>query len=87
MGDYAKALSCCKSALEIFETELSEIHPLAATSHNNIGLVYANMKKYPEAAASYKHAVDIGQKVLPANHPNLLKYKHNLASVSKKGNK
>ncbi|CAF1466325.1 unnamed protein product [Rotaria sp. Silwood1] len=87
MGDYTKAFSFCKRALEIFNKKLPPIHPLLATSYNNIGLVYGNMKKYSEAVASYKRAVEIGQQVLPPCHPNLELYKQNLESIRKKRNK
>jgi tetratricopeptide (TPR) repeat protein len=60
---------------------------MLATSHNNVGLVYANLKKYSEAVSSYKHAVEIGRQALPDNHPDLEKYRKNLETVRNKGNK
>ncbi|CAF4370499.1 unnamed protein product [Rotaria sp. Silwood2] len=74
-----------KLALEIFVKKRPPIHPLLATSYNNIGLVYANMKNYSEAVASYKRAVEIEQQALPARHASFEVYKQNIESSRKKG--
>jgi tetratricopeptide (TPR) repeat protein len=59
-------------------------HPELATFYYNIGVVYDNMAEYSKAVSYCELAVDIGQRSLPTNHPNLQIYEKRLEMLKRK---
>jgi hypothetical protein len=51
---------------------------------HNIGHIYINIEEYSKALPFYERAVDIGQRSLPSNHPELQRWKNNLDRVKDK---
>ncbi len=45
--------------------------PSLPTSYGNLDLVYDNMGEYSKALAYFEHALDISQRSVPPNHPNI----------------
>jgi Tfp pilus assembly protein PilF len=56
-------------------------HPNTLTSVNQLGLVLASQRKYEEAEAMYRRALDGSEKVLGAEHPDTLTSLNNLGYV------
>ncbi|CAF1218191.1 unnamed protein product [Adineta steineri] len=83
MGDYPIALSYHEKALEIFQKTLPSNHPDLATSYNNIGWVYRNMKDYSKTLSYYERALNIWQCALPSTHPHIKNVKNSIEIVKK----
>ncbi|CAF4321074.1 unnamed protein product, partial [Adineta steineri] len=71
MEEYSKAVTFYEKVLEIGEIFFPSNDPLMATSYNNIGLVYYNIKEYSKALSYYERALDIWQHTLPSTHPHI----------------
>jgi len=84
MGEYSKALSSHKKALQIRQKYLPPNHPDLALSCSYIGNVYNKMKDYSKALSCYERALNIGQHSLPPNHPHLQIYKEHIKIIRKK---
>ena len=56
-------------------------HPSLASSFNNIGEVYRNMREYSTALSFYEKGLEICQKTLPPNHPSLAVSFYNIACL------
>ncbi|CAF0938586.1 unnamed protein product [Adineta steineri] len=84
MREYSKALSFYEQGLVIQQRTLPSNHPLLATSYNNIGFVYENMKDYSKALSYYERALDIKQRTLPPTHPSIKSMKESIEAVKKK---
>jgi tetratricopeptide (TPR) repeat protein len=52
-----------------------------AASYNNIGGVYCNMGEYSKVLSSHEEALEIYQKPLPPNHPDLAASYKNIGTV------
>ena len=59
-------------------------HPDLASSYNNIGVVYENLKDYPKALSYYQKAQEIWQKSLPPGHPHIATVKRNIERLKSK---
>jgi tetratricopeptide (TPR) repeat protein len=84
MGEYSKALSSHEKALEIKQKTLPPNHPDFATSYNNIGSVYYEMKQYPKALPFFERALEIFRNSLPSNHPSIQTLRQNIEIVKEK---
>ena len=59
MGEYPKALSYLKKALEIGRKTLGEEHPIVGTIYSNIGMVYNSMGDFGKALEYYDKSLAI----------------------------
>ncbi|CAF5043053.1 unnamed protein product, partial [Rotaria sp. Silwood1] len=80
MGDYTKALSFHEKALNIQENVLCS--PLeCAMTYINLADTYREMKDFSTALTYYQKVLDMREKKLPKNHPNLTGIFHNMAKL------
>ncbi|CAF1398625.1 unnamed protein product [Rotaria sordida] len=80
MGDYEKALSFHRRALDVQENE--QCNPLdCALTYINIGETYREMKDYSTALTYFQKGLQICQDNLPKEHPDLAVVYHNLAKL------
>ncbi|MCK4403862.1 MAG: tetratricopeptide repeat protein, partial [candidate division Zixibacteria bacterium] len=70
-GEYGVATSVAQEALRIAETTLGLADPKTGTSINNLALLYDSQGKYAEAEPLYKRALEIREKVLGSDHPDV----------------
>lgn len=61
-GDYAKAISIAKKAIDATKKEFGEDQPNYAYSLNNLALLYASTGQFQKAEPLYLQAVDLSQK-------------------------
>ena len=80
-GQYDRAVTIAKKALEIAEQSVGENHPDVATSLNNLALLYDAQKQYAQAEPLYKRALAIREKALGPNHPSVAASLENLAAL------
>ena len=64
------------------EKLLGKDNTSTADSFNNVGLVFKNQNNFDQALDYYNHALDIYDKVLGTNHPNTVRTRQNIASLS-----
>ncbi|KJZ70113.1 hypothetical protein HIM_10483 [Hirsutella minnesotensis 3608] len=67
-----------KRALEGYEKALGQDHTSTLDTVNNLGLLYANQGKLPEAEAMYKRALEGKEKALGRDHTSTLDTVNNL---------
>ena len=67
-GNFDGALMLFKKILKNLAS-LGREHPGVAGTYNNIGEVYRQQAKYPEALNMYQKSLDINIKVHGCNHP------------------
>ncbi|CAF4760967.1 unnamed protein product [Rotaria sp. Silwood2] len=80
MGDYEKALSFHRKALNVQESV--ECNPLeCATTYTNLGETYLEMKDYSMALIYFQKGLEIREQKLPKNHPDLGVIYHNMAKL------
>ncbi|CAF4389734.1 unnamed protein product [Rotaria sp. Silwood2] len=80
MGDYEKALSFHRKALNIQENV--QCNPLeCATTYVNLGETYRQIKDYSTALIYFEKGLKIREEKLPKNHPDLAVVYHNLAKL------
>ncbi len=80
-GQYAKAETCYKKALNIRRKVLGEEHPDTASSYNNLGNVYDDQGQYAEAEQCHRKALGIRRKALGEEHPDTANSYNNLGVV------
>ncbi|TNN66970.1 Kinesin light chain 1 [Liparis tanakae] len=88
-GRYEVAVPLCKQALEDLEKTSGHDHPdvatmlnilaLVAATLNNLAVLYGKRGKYKEAEPLCKRALEIREKVLGKEHPDVAKQLNNLA--------
>ncbi|MBZ3875696.1 Kinesin light chain 1 [Sciurus carolinensis] len=88
-GRYEVAVPLCKQALEDLEKTSGHDHPdvatmlnilaLVAATLNNLAVLYGKRGKYKEAEPLCKRALEIREKVLGKDHPDVAKQLNNLA--------
>ncbi len=83
LGQFQKALSTQKKALDIRKRVLKENHPELAHSYNNLSTIYMGMKQYKKALEFQLTALEIRKKVLDENHPEIVQSYNNLALIYK----
>ena len=69
-GDYGKAESLFKEALEISQTVYGPEHPDTAGDMNNLAELYRRTGDYAKAEPLYQEALKIQQKILGPDHPS-----------------
>ncbi|CAF3283328.1 unnamed protein product [Rotaria socialis] len=80
MGDYEKTLSFHRKALNFQENV--QCNPLGrAITYANLGETYREMKDYSMALTYFQNSLDIREKKLPENHPDLAVVYHNLSKL------
>ena len=80
MGNYEKALAFHQKALNIQEN--IQCNPLeCATTYINLGETYREMKDYSTALTYFEKGLEIREKKLPKNHPDLAVVYHNMAKL------
>ncbi|RXM96627.1 Kinesin light chain 1 [Acipenser ruthenus] len=87
-GRYEVAMPLCKQALEDLEKSSGYNHPdvatmlnilaLVAETLNNLAVLYGKRGKYKEAEPLCKRALEIREKVLGTDHPDVAKQLNNL---------
>jgi tetratricopeptide (TPR) repeat protein len=76
MGQAEKAQQVCQTLLKK-ETEESA----KAAIYNQLGLVKVSLGEYQEAITFYEKSLEINEKILPPNHPNLASFYNNIGWV------
>lgn len=80
LGDYPRAIQLQQESYnELLKTEDNQFY--ISISANNLGLSYGNNKMYDESMKYHKIAVEIQEKILPENHPDLSISKSGLANA------
>ncbi|CAF5122386.1 unnamed protein product [Rotaria sp. Silwood1] len=80
MGNYEKALTFHRKALSIQENV--KCNPLeCATTYVNLGETYREMKDYSTTFTYYQKGLEIREKKLPKDHPDLAVVYHNMAKL------
>ena len=80
-GDHDKALELLERCLEIYRHAGKENHPNAASTYNNMGLVYDSKSDYDKALEYYGKSLAIMLATLGENHPTTAKTYNNMGSV------
>ena len=81
-GDNNLALQSYNKALTIFQRTSNQNDQIEiAKSFNNIGNIYQLQKSYPDALHYYQMALNIQEKHLPKDHPDLGSLYSNIAGV------
>ena len=60
---------------------LGKEHLKVADIYNNLGVIYAEQKKFQEAIKNIEQALDIFQKILGNQHPRTLATNKNLQTI------
>ena len=71
LGEYAKAESFHRGALNIREKALGPEHPEVATSLDNLASLYEEIGDYGQAELLAQQALDIREKTLGPEHPDV----------------
>ena len=82
-GDYDAASMQARQALALAERDSGSTAGKArlATSLNTLALIHQSQARYDSAQALLERAITAAESALPAEHPNLLALRNNLASV------
>ena len=72
MGDYATAAAFVEATLSLVTSTFGPDARETAMALNNLAVTYLSLARYMEAEPLYRRAVEIGEKVLGKNHPDLL---------------
>ena len=80
----AEAADKAKAALEIFENELGEDHPLVHQSLTVLGLAAMDQRRYKEAQVHLNRALAIARRVSGPEHPSTAAVLNNLAEVAQR---
>ena len=79
IGDYERAESLYREALENDRKVYGQRHPELSTTLNNLALVYQDMGNLEAAEDMYEQVIDMDREFLPADHPQLAMSIGNLA--------
>jgi tetratricopeptide (TPR) repeat protein len=79
MGRYEEAEALYLQALKINRKILGEMHPVYASTLNNLAELYDAMDRYEEAEMLYLHALDIIREACGEKHPDYASILSNLA--------
>ncbi|CAF0953761.1 unnamed protein product [Adineta steineri] len=75
------ALEYFERALEIRRRILPPMHPLLATSYNDLGILYHRQKRYEQALSAYETCLEIRRCSLPEGHWALAMIFNNMANT------
>ena len=84
LGDYSKALEMHLKALELRKKYYGEESAKVALSYEWLGDIYNKLNDKEKAFECYSKALEIRQKVLPPNHPDLIKNRNKVKDRYKK---
>ena len=70
-----------QQAYDIMNRNYDPYHFFTATVCNNLGMSFAESGKIEEAEKLLQRAVEIGKKIYGENHPQIVIYFKNLASI------
>ena len=68
-GNYDRAVTVAKKALEVANKNAGQKHPDVATSLNNLAALYRTQGQYAQAEPLYKRSLAIKEKALGPEHP------------------
>ncbi|MER0205038.1 MAG: CHAT domain-containing protein [Nitrosomonas sp.] len=80
-GQYEKALTFARQALEVAEKTVGPEHPNTATSLLAMGLLYKDLGQLDKVEPLYQRALAINEKVLDPEHPDVALSLNNLATL------
>jgi tetratricopeptide (TPR) repeat protein len=80
-GDYVRAETLLRQAVESTKLLWGESHPDYATSLNNLGMLYYNQREYGRAEPLLRQASEIRKKVLGESHPHYAQSLSNLGML------
>ncbi|XP_070181286.1 TPR repeat-containing protein DDB_G0287407-like [Littorina saxatilis] len=81
-GDFDQAAQLCLKALKIYEAEyFGHLPPIIGVLTGNIAVCYRNLNRFEESELMYKKAVDIAERALGRNHPNVAVALTNLGTL------
>ena len=80
-GQYDRAATVAKKALEVAEKGVGPDHPDVATSLNNLALPYASRGQYEQAEPLYLRSLAIWEKTLGPDDPSVAASLNNLAML------
>ena len=80
-GDYRRAISVARKALEVAETSFGKDGRNTSASVNLLGVLYEAQGDYAAAEPLYKRALAIHEKTLGAQHPDTASSLNNLAGL------
>ena len=78
MGDYATAASFNEATLSLVASAFG-VSAQAATALNDLALTYRSLARYTEAEPLIRRAIEISEKTLGKDHPNVARGYNNLA--------
>jgi tetratricopeptide (TPR) repeat protein len=80
-GNYDRAVTVAKKALEVADKNAGPNHSNVATSLNSLASLYYTQGQYAQAEPLYKRALAIREKALGPNHPHVARDLDNLAGL------
>jgi tetratricopeptide (TPR) repeat protein len=83
MGDYTGAASFDEATLNLVTSAFGPDTHETATALNNLALTYYSLARYMEAEPLYRRAIEIDEKVLDKDHPDVAIRYNNLAGLLK----
>jgi tetratricopeptide (TPR) repeat protein len=81
-GDETGATAAAEEALRVAESTFPADHPNVGISLNNLGVIYQQQKRYPEAESMLKRGLAIKEKLYGAEDPRLITPVNNLANLA-----
>lgn len=72
MGQYDQALKYTKIQLDIDQKSLPDIHPFRALTYSSIGKLYYHIGDFTQAMIFQRKALEIRQKLYPADHLDVI---------------
>jgi tetratricopeptide (TPR) repeat protein len=81
MGDYATAASFEEAVLTLTTYEFGSDTWQTAAVLNDLANTYANLARYPDAEPLFRRAIEIGEKTLGKEHPDVAARYNNLATL------
>ena len=80
-GQYERAVTVAKKALEVAEKNVGPDHTNVAVSLGNLASLYRAQGRYAQAEPLYKRALTMREKALGADHPDVATSLSNLAEL------
>src|SRR5262249_43832998 len=81
MGDYAAAASFHETTLSLVTSAFGPDDEETALALNELALVYKSLARYMEAEPLYRRAIEIDERVLGKDHPDVVTLHNNLAGL------
>jgi TonB family protein len=71
-GKYEEAVKLQKQALALWEKEVGKEHTLILIGSTNLADMYRALQRYKDAADAYQRGLNVGEKLLAPEHPDLV---------------